>query len=635
MKDGWEYRWGDSPFDANGTPIWTREKQNSDWKPVYELMYPPDRDGRDHVWYRNRLPSGDWKNAVLFLPTVILSFEVYVDTTMVYRFGDLRSTDRDKYSVSTEHLLPLPSGYQGEYVWLRIFSNTVVIGMDPPMVGTEVGIVDELLREGLATIWISGLLIFIGLFSLLTFLLQIRSRFYYILTFAVFTTALGLYYILEDGFIEFMLDAPIAVLYFRVLSFLTFPVAMYMFMESMMTSKRVIRALWMIHLGAGIVVVLLDVIGKAPLPATVSQYNILFVATIPVALIASLREARRGNWEARILLYGFSVFAVSGILDLAQGLGWIQYFRWMSQYGMFVFVVCIGYLLQRRFTESKHQLRIYSDQLKAYSRNLEEMVHERTHELQTTLAELKDTQQQLVLREKMASLGNLVAGVAHEINNPVGAMGSAADVSSRVIDKLDEYIEKHGDDNKPKKALSLLRDNNEVISIASARISEIVKSLKNFSRLDEAELQTADVHEGIDSTLTLIRHRHKGRIEIVKDYGDVPPLTIYPNQLNQVFMNLLINAMDALGDSGRIVIKTWADEHNAIISISDNGPGIAADNLESIFDPGFTTKGVGVGTGLGLSISYKIVEKHGGKLSVTSGPGKGATFTIVLPLKSR
>ena len=156
------------------------------------------------------------------------------------------------------------------------------------------------------------------------------------------------------------------------------------------------------------------------------------------------------------------------------------------------------------------------------------------------------------------------------------------------------------------------------------------------ARLDEAELQDADLHEGLDSTLTLLHNELKNAIEVVQEYGDIPCVRCYPQELNQVFMNLLSNAIHAHdGESGQIRIRTWADDDAVHVSIADTGHGISADNLGRIFDPGFTTKGVGVGTGLGLSISYRIIEKHRGIIRVESDEGQGTCFTVSLPRNLR
>jgi len=159
----------------------------------------------------------------------------------------------------------------------------------------------------------------------------------------------------------------------------------------------------------------------------------------------------------------------------------------------------------------------------------------------------------------------------------------------------------------------------------------VVGSLKNFARVDEAEFKKADLHEGIESTLTIVQYQLKNRIRVEKQYGNIPLVDCHPNRLNQVFMNLLVNAAQAIQGEGTITITTARKGDSVRISISDTGAGIPAENLSKVFDPGFTTKGVGVGTGLGLSICYKIIEEHQGKIDVESGD-KGTTFTITLPL---
>jgi len=256
-------------------------------------------------------------------------------------------------------------------------------------------------------------------------------------------------------------------------------------------------------------------------------------------------------------------------------------------------------------------------------------------DLKTSNSQLKEAQDQLILNEKMASLGSLVAGVAHEINTPVGAASSAADVSRRCIERIAQALEagvgKLESNPQLQKVLGLLKENNGIVMEAGDRIGQIVKSLRNFARLDESEIQEADLREGIDTTLILIHHETKGRVTVIKEYDDIPSIYCYPTQLNQVFMNLLINAAQAIEGKGEIRIQTLADATHVHVKISDTGSGITPEHLSKIFDPGFTTKGVGVGTGLGLSISYNIIQKHKGHLEVESRPGEGTTFTLSLP----
>jgi len=291
-----------------------------------------------------------------------------------------------------------------------------------------------------------------------------------------------------------------------------------------------------------------------------------------------------------------------------------------------------------RMTASLRDARARIERQQSELRAANTELAEKNRDLEDAMRQLRETQEQLVLSEKMASLGNLVAGVAHEINNPVGAVSSAADTSRRSIEIVTRLLEEAADlqtlreNHRFRTALDVLKSNNEITSTASDRITAIVHSLRNFARLDESEYQEADVHEGLDSTLTLLHHETKRRIEVVKEYGDLPRIQCYPNQLNQVFMNVLSNSIHAIEGEGRITVRTRRAGDRVVIEVEDTGKGIPKENLAKIFDPGFTTKGVGVGTGLGLSITYSIVRKHAGTITAASEVGKGTTMTITLPV---
>ncbi len=239
-------------------------------------------------------------------------------------------------------------------------------------------------------------------------------------------------------------------------------------------------------------------------------------------------------------------------------------------------------------------------------------------DLTKALKELKETQLQLINSEKMASLGQLVAGVAHEINTPVASIKSNNEISKKLIERVENSELKE-----------ILNEINNIDSEAIARINRLVISLRKFVRLDEAELQEADINKEIDLTLDLIRHETKNRIKIVKNYGKLPPIKCYPNMLNQVFMNILVNAAHAIKGEGTITIDTAFKKNELIVKIKDDGCGIKEP--DKIFFAGYTTKGVGVGTGLGLAISQKIIEKHNGKIGVKTKLNKGSEFCITIP----
>ncbi len=262
-------------------------------------------------------------------------------------------------------------------------------------------------------------------------------------------------------------------------------------------------------------------------------------------------------------------------------------------------------------------------------------------ELEAVKQKLERAEAALVQSEKMASLGNLVAGVAHEINTPVGSIHANSDLMVRALEKLrkilDNAPELEGQDGQDVRGeltriLDALENVGRVNQTACQRIVSIVRSLKSFARLEEPECRRADIHEEIDSALTLVHHELKTRIEVERDYGELPDVDCFPGPLNQVFMNLLVNATQAIEGKGRIRITTRAEGDHVRIAFTDSGSGIRPENVDKVFEPGFTTKVVGDGTGLGLAICYKIIHAHHGDIEVESELGKGATFTITLPV---
>jgi signal transduction histidine kinase len=416
----------------------------------------------------------------------------------------------------------------------------------------------------------------------------------------------------------------------------------------------------------------------------VGLYNVSYVLIDVVAFTGALtilwiavKLARQGVRTAKFFLIAWTFFLLSVIVFVVRDFGLIPYNFFTSHIlliGSSVEVALLSFALADKINTYKKEKEISQANalrsaqekeqfVKEQNIILESKINERTQrlqeintELKNALKHLKDTQSQLVDAEKMASLGQLTAGIAHEINNPINFVKSnikplKLDISDvreviskyeeitaeNLIEKLDEiraYKEEIEFDYVVQEIETLLTG----IDDGANRTAEIVRGLRTFSRLDESELKEADIEAGLDTTLMLLTSNTPKRVHIEKSYCSLPRIECLPGKLNQVFMNILVNALQAIKskeEQGEEKISITTEKHQdvAVLRIADTGPGIPPSIKGKIFDPFFTTKDVGEGTGLGLSIAYSIIEKHHGKIEVFSEQGSGTEFVITLPLR--
>lgn len=315
----------------------------------------------------------------------------------------------------------------------------------------------------------------------------------------------------------------------------------------------------------------------------------------------------------------------------------------------------LGYVLVAR--DMRMTLELIS-RLETLNASLEETIQKRTDVIEKIYDELKMKEAQILQQEKMASIGVLVAGIAHEINNPVGYINSNMEVLQEDVHDICRYTEtleksirhlvlEESRSEREKievglqqiqaesKIRTLTEDIRQIVQESRQgvdRIKRIIIDLKKFSHTDENKMELADLNQEIESTLNIVYNELKYKAKVVKEFGPLPSIECFPHQLNQVFMNILVNAAQAMKEQGTISIKTLLKDDYIHVIIEDTGVGIPQENLQKIFDPFFTTKEVGKGTGLGLYIAYGIIEKHQGKISVQSEVGKGTVFTIRLPI---
>ncbi|MCE1184042.1 MAG: ATP-binding protein [Rhodocyclales bacterium] len=313
-----------------------------------------------------------------------------------------------------------------------------------------------------------------------------------------------------------------------------------------------------------------------------------------------------------------------------------------SHFGLFQNAVMLENQVRRRTAELEEALR-------ENERINRDLTRER-EEQRILIKKLEEAHNQLLQSEKLASIGQLAAGVAHEINNPIGFVNSNLGALQKYCDSLlgllDQYEGLEGElkpesstairSAKKKLDLDFLREDLVDLIAESIdgtdRVRRIVQDLRDFSRTGGAEWQRADVHAGLESTLNVVSNEVKYKADVVRDYGELPEIECLPQQLNQVFLNLLVNAAQAIPERGTITLRTRCEGGWVRISIIDNGAGIPPEIREKIFDPFFTTKPIGKGTGLGLSVTYGIVDKHKGRIELESEVGKGTSFTICLPV---
>jgi two-component system, NtrC family, sensor kinase len=314
-----------------------------------------------------------------------------------------------------------------------------------------------------------------------------------------------------------------------------------------------------------------------------------------------------------------------------------------SNFGLFQNAVMLENQVRRRTAELQAALRENERINRDLKREREEQ--------RVLIKQLEEAHNQLLQAEKLASIGQLAAGVAHEVNNPIGFVNSNLGTLKQYVGDLFKLIDAYesqesglsaaaGEQIKALKTridLPFLREDMPLLIAESidgtARVRRIVQDLRDFSREGDSEWHTVDVHAGLESTLNVVWSEIKYKAEVERDYAELPEIYCLPSQLNQVFLNLLVNAAQAIAEHGVITLRTRCQGDQVSISVSDTGTGIAPEHLDRIFDPFFTTKPVGKGVGLGLSVTYGIVEKHGGRIEVESVPGQGSTFTIRLPVR--
>lgn len=424
-------------------------------------------------------------------------------------------------------------------------------------------------------------------------------------------------------------------------------------------------------IGTFIVGILLSFIGLFQISYVLVEINAMIVLVFSVYV--SYRVLQKRDPMAKVFLLGWSIFLIGTVVFVLKDYGILPYnylTRYSMQAGFAIQLILLSFALVDRInilTREKENLQLNAiEALKENKRITKEQkltknkIIVRTTESSEMFQHLKETQSQMASAEKMASLGQLTAGIAHEINNPINFVMSNITPLKRDIKDVFSIFSKYEEitlesDLKQKLTeINILKEEldtdlliEEINSLlngihdGASRTSEIVRGMRNFSRLDGYDLKKADINEGLDRTLSLLKNVLPGKIQVRKSLGNLPQIECNPVKLNQVFMNIIFNGIQAITqkksktDDGIIEISSTLEGSNIIINIRDNGIGMSSITKKKIFEPFFTTKEVGVGTGLGLSIGYSIIKSHGGDIKVESEEGQGSNFSIILPINQQ
>lgn len=570
----------------------------------------------------------------------------------------------------------IPSGSTKEY-FLRVKSTEQMVL--PIILGTPKTIAERLVSNDLAWGLFMGLIVVMVLYNFFIYLSVKDSSYLYYVLYSLF---IGLSSITLSGYTYrlILFDYPhinhLGIVIFPGIAGVVGNLFMMNFLQTKENSPRMNKFIYVPILLYSIAIVL-RLLGFDQ--ASFRTIDFAAISTVIITFTIAISLSLKGYRPAKLFLLAFTLFITGLLLFVLRNLGIVPYSNFTNytkETGTALEVILLAFALADKINTFKRDKERSQEQtLLALKENeriireqnviLETKVKERTielsetnSELTQTLVELKEAEGQLVEAEKMASLGQLTAGIAHEINNPINFVTSNIAPLNRDVDALIDFIqeiEKVGlSDLSVDDKQQIIDEKKEEIDFdylkmeigqllkgiqeGASRTSEIVKGLRVFSRLDEDDLKKADMNDGLDSTLIIVNNLLNQKIKLEKSYGDIPLIECYPGKLNQVFLNILSNAIFAINakfkdrEGGILKISTTHDEFKVIIKIEDNGIGMDEITKKKIFEPFFTTKDVGEGTGLGMSIAYNTIRRHQGEIHINSTPGKGSEFILELPI---
>lgn len=673
LSEGWQYRYGDSPINIQNIPVWIfdNDPKSLVWKDFSIPGQPPNNYKATSIWLRVKLPEVEMEKPGLLFSTNDQRFRVFFDGQLIYSYG-YSQLEKEKAPGSPWHFIPVPANYQNKYLFFQM--NSMFKRMTGLVRMSQFGTRSEAQRKivlGSIDSFVLGCLFFFLSLILIIIYTGVKTiqRSFWALGFSSFCA--GIWLISETDLRQILFDIPISTwIYWTIGSFYLMPVGLCAFVEEIFGGKYyvVLRRLWQTNVLFTLITFGLDLFNVVSLPNTLTIFY-FFIVVITFCLVSvPLYEVFKGNPEAKIFSLGIFILGATGIYDI---LGWyyriVPWSRYTSHWGLFVFFIILLFILRKHHLNMYWKLHNYSneiekknrslhkmwlevkesrDQIAKWNKTLEERVIERTEqlaqaneELVLMLDTLKRTQNQLIQSEKMSALGNLVAGVAHEINTPIGISVTAV---SHLAEKTAKIKEAY-DNNQIKrfeieKYLELSREMSKIVFVNLDRAANLIRSFKQVAVDQSSEVKRDfNVLTYINEVLLSLQPElKKTKHQIKVDCPGELVIKSYPGALSQIITNLVMNSLVHAfdeGENGLIAFTVSKDQTTLNLIYSDNGRGVSQENLEKIFNPFFTTMRGKGGTGLGLHIVHNIVTQTlQGTINCQSEPNQGTTFTIKFPV---
>ncbi|WP_442601892.1 ATP-binding protein [Paenibacillus sp. KN14-4R] len=573
----WAYRWEEAIKEGNGKPAWftSTKVPNDNWNPIVEPKNPEDRNSQNELWLRTKLPDAAWRDASLSIQ-IYEHYELYTSKGKLYSYGTMDPKKRLEYPGTPLRIVTLPTEVMGEDLYIRVFSASDNIGIiGTAMVGSRADFLLYTFRQDVDKLALGSFYILSAVVFLYAYVHFRKQKLFFSFTF--FSLFFGIYSLCRTTIANLLYDAPLLWTYLELISLYLGIAGVTMLVEQIFITRsiRFIRFLWQAHLVFAGFSLILIVCRLTTIPQALFIYQIIIILTMMLLLHRIFLEAKQGTQGAKSLLIGGLVVCVTGTLDILQNVWkWMDMLPPLTTFGLFVFICVLLIQLIKRLME----LMFFAQS-----------------------------------SERLTIVSQLAAGVAHEIRNPIAVISGFVQLMQKKPDQT-QYL--------------------DLISTEVKRINDIVSDFLFFAKPIHTQMVESHVPEIMERTLDLFREdmREKGiELKTILDKR-VSKNFCEPNQLKQVFMNVIKNAMESMPSGGLLTIIMKMSKGSLRIFIIDQGVGIAPEEMRRVGEPFFTTKETG--TGLGLMVCAKIIEYHGGKLEIRSKLNKGTTVEIVLPIEN-